>query len=86
MASNAMSVGVMVTFGLNVPIYKVMLSMLKSDKDDPEKGVNYLGFTISYKSPHESNKYATLDPHDSYENESEEEVDLQNTCLRSFMN
>jgi hypothetical protein len=41
---------------------------------------------ISYKSPNESNKYATLDPHDSYENESKEEVDLQNTCLRSFMN
>jgi hypothetical protein len=48
------------------------------DKDDPGKGVNYLAFT-TYKSPHESSKYPTPNPHDSSENESEEEDDLQNT-------
>jgi len=45
----------------------------ESNKDDLEKHVNFLAFMTSYKSPH-----------DSYDNESQEEDDLQNTYNNLF--
>lgn len=49
----------------------------KDKKDTSNEVANYVAFTASYESSHESSKYTTPNLHDSSDGESEEEDNLQ---------